>query len=38
MSFDALEDYFQYQARGWERYAMIKARVFWPGTRTTPRP
>ena len=27
MSFDALEDYFQYQAREWERYAMIKARV-----------
>ncbi|AGA90481.1 glutamine synthetase adenylyltransferase [Thioflavicoccus mobilis 8321] len=27
MSFAALEDYFQSQAREWERYAMIKARV-----------
>ena len=27
MSFDALEDYYQSQAREWERYAMIKARV-----------
>ncbi len=26
-SFDALEDYYQSQARDWERYAMIKARV-----------
>ncbi|WP_295392637.1 bifunctional [glutamate--ammonia ligase]-adenylyl-L-tyrosine phosphorylase/[glutamate--ammonia-ligase] adenylyltransferase [uncultured Thiodictyon sp.] len=26
-SFDALEDYYQSQAREWERYAMIKARV-----------
>ncbi len=27
MSFDALENYYQSQARDWERYAMIKARV-----------
>ncbi len=27
MSFDAMEDYYQSQAREWERYAMIKARV-----------
>ncbi len=27
MSFDAFEDYYQAQAREWERYAMIKARV-----------
>ncbi len=27
MSFAALEDYYQTQAREWERYAMIKARV-----------
>jgi glutamate-ammonia-ligase adenylyltransferase len=27
MSFDAFEDYYQSQAREWERYAMIKARV-----------
>jgi len=27
MSFGALEDYYQSQAREWERYAMIKARV-----------
>lgn len=27
MSFDAMEDYYQSQARAWERYAMIKARV-----------
>jgi len=27
MSFDALDDYYQSQAREWERYAMIKARV-----------
>ncbi|UHD18388.1 bifunctional [glutamate--ammonia ligase]-adenylyl-L-tyrosine phosphorylase/[glutamate--ammonia-ligase] adenylyltransferase [Thiocapsa bogorovii] len=27
MSFNALEDYYQTQAREWERYAMIKARV-----------
>ncbi len=27
MSFDALEDYYQAQAREWERYAMTKARV-----------
>ncbi|MGY6215614.1 bifunctional [glutamate--ammonia ligase]-adenylyl-L-tyrosine phosphorylase/[glutamate--ammonia-ligase] adenylyltransferase [Methylolobus aquaticus] len=27
MSFDALELYFQTQAREWERYAMVKARV-----------
>ncbi|MFM1892076.1 MAG: hypothetical protein RLZ44_1153, partial [Pseudomonadota bacterium] len=27
MSFDALETYYQSQARDWERYAMIKARV-----------
>ncbi|WP_295437327.1 bifunctional [glutamate--ammonia ligase]-adenylyl-L-tyrosine phosphorylase/[glutamate--ammonia-ligase] adenylyltransferase [uncultured Thiodictyon sp.] len=27
MSLDALEDYYQSQAREWERYAMIKARV-----------
>ncbi|NOX08649.1 MAG: bifunctional [glutamate--ammonia ligase]-adenylyl-L-tyrosine phosphorylase/[glutamate--ammonia-ligase] adenylyltransferase [Gammaproteobacteria bacterium] len=26
MSFDALEEYYQYQGREWERYAMIKAR------------
>jgi len=26
-SFSALEDYYQYQGREWERYAMIKARV-----------
>jgi glutamate-ammonia-ligase adenylyltransferase len=27
MSFDALEAYYQTQAREWERYAMVKARV-----------
>ena len=27
MSFRAMEDYYQSQAREWERYAMIKARV-----------
>jgi glutamate-ammonia-ligase adenylyltransferase len=27
MCFDAMEDYYQSQAREWERYAMIKARV-----------
>jgi len=27
MSFDAMDDYYQTQAREWERYAMIKARV-----------
>jgi [glutamine synthetase] adenylyltransferase / [glutamine synthetase]-adenylyl-L-tyrosine phosphorylase len=27
MSFNALDDYYQTQAREWERYAMIKARV-----------
>jgi glutamate-ammonia-ligase adenylyltransferase len=27
MALDALEDYYQSQAREWERYAMIKARV-----------
>jgi len=27
LSFDALEDYYQSQAREWERYAMIKVRV-----------
>jgi len=27
MSFDAFEDYYQSQAREWERYAMVKARV-----------
>ncbi len=27
MSFGAMEDYYQSQAREWERYAMIKARV-----------
>jgi glutamate-ammonia-ligase adenylyltransferase len=27
MSFPAMEDYYQFQAREWERYAMIKARV-----------
>ena len=27
MSFGAMEDYYQSQARPWERYAMIKARV-----------
>jgi glutamate-ammonia-ligase adenylyltransferase len=27
MTLDALEDYYQSQAREWERYAMIKARV-----------
>lgn len=27
MSFGAMEDYYQTQAREWERYAMIKARV-----------
>lgn len=27
MSFDALEEYYQTQAREWERYAMVKARV-----------
>jgi len=26
-SFEAMEDYYQYQGREWERYAMIKARV-----------
>ncbi len=26
MSFDAIEDYYQIQGRGWERYAWIKAR------------
>ena len=33
MSFDVLEDYYQSQAREWERYAMIKARVV-AGDRT----
>jgi glutamate-ammonia-ligase adenylyltransferase len=27
MSFSAMEDYYQSQAREWERYAMVKARV-----------
>ena len=27
MSFDAFEDYYQAQAREWERYAMVKARI-----------
>ncbi len=27
MSFDAMEEYYQSQAREWERYAMVKARV-----------
>ena len=27
MSFAAMEDYYQFQGREWERYAMIKARV-----------
>ena len=27
MSFDAMEDYYQMFGRGWERYALIKARV-----------
>ncbi|MEY6430902.1 bifunctional [glutamate--ammonia ligase]-adenylyl-L-tyrosine phosphorylase/[glutamate--ammonia-ligase] adenylyltransferase [Thioalkalicoccus limnaeus] len=27
MSFSAIEDYYQFQAREWERYAMIKARI-----------
>ena len=27
MSFEALEAYYQSQARGWERYAMVKART-----------
>ena len=27
MSFGAMEDYYRYHARDWERYAMIKARV-----------
>ena len=27
MSFSAMEDYYQSQAREWERYAMIKARI-----------
>lgn len=27
LSFDAMEEYYQSQAREWERYAMIKARV-----------
>ncbi len=27
MSFDAMEEYYQTQAREWERYAMIKARI-----------
>ena len=27
MSFDAMEEYYQYQGREWERYAWIKARV-----------
>jgi len=27
ISFEAMEEYYQYQGREWERYAMIKARV-----------
>lgn len=27
MSFNAMEEYYQYQGREWERYALIKARV-----------
>ncbi len=27
VSFDAMEEYYQYQGREWERYALIKARV-----------
>ena len=27
MTFDGMEQYYQYQAREWERYAMVKARV-----------
>jgi len=27
VSFDAMEEYYQYQGREWERYAMIKARI-----------
>jgi [glutamine synthetase] adenylyltransferase / [glutamine synthetase]-adenylyl-L-tyrosine phosphorylase len=27
MSFDAMEQYYQYQGREWERYAFIKARI-----------
>ena len=27
VSFEAMEEYYQYQGREWERYAMIKARV-----------
>jgi [glutamine synthetase] adenylyltransferase / [glutamine synthetase]-adenylyl-L-tyrosine phosphorylase len=27
LNFDAMEEYYQTQGRGWERYAMIKARV-----------
>lgn len=27
LSFDAMEEYYQYQGREWERYAMIKARI-----------
>jgi len=34
MSFAAMEDYYQTQAREWERYAMIKARVV-AGNRET---
>ncbi len=33
MSFSAMEDYYQSQAREWERYAMVKARVV-AGDRT----
>jgi glutamate-ammonia-ligase adenylyltransferase len=36
-SFDALEDYYQSQAREWERYAMIKARVVAGGQAATER-
>jgi glutamate-ammonia-ligase adenylyltransferase len=30
MNFSALENYYQYQGRDWERYALIKARVVTP--------
>lgn len=32
MNFSALENYYQYQGRDWERYALIKARVITPGS------
>lgn len=33
MNFSALENYYQYQGRDWERYALVKARVITPHKR-----